>query len=133
MTPTATSIADCVLPQATCTRAVEYATWSGANQAGAFATPSNIFGGSWSSGRNAFSVGASSNGGPSNTLDATTPWGQTYGTTVGNTYSSFRAGANAQTSNPTTLTFSTPCSPVNQCGFALGDVDSESVQITAIG
>lgn len=133
MTPTATSIADCVLPPVTCSSAVQYATWSGSGNSGAFATPSNIFGGTWTSGRPSAGVNQASSGGSSNTLNETTPWGQTYGTTVGNTYFSFYAVTTSPVANPTTLTFTTPCSPTNQCGFALGDVDSESIQITAIG
>ena len=31
------------------------------------------------------------------------------------------------------LSFTTPAGPANQFGFALGDIDSESVQITAVG
>lgn len=63
------------------------------------------------------------------TLTGSSPFGQAYGTSSGKTYLSngLSAGKNSST---TTLTFSA-ATPVGTWGFALGDVDAESVTVTA--
>ena len=63
------------------------------------------------------------------TLTGSSPFGQVYGTSSGKTYlsSGLAAGKNSST---TTLTFNA-ATPVGTWGFALGDIDAESVTVTA--
>ena len=63
------------------------------------------------------------------TLTGSSPFGQVYGTSSGKTYLSNGLAAGKNTST-TTLTFSA-ATPVGTWGFALGDIDAESVTVTA--
>lgn len=130
-TPVATSLADCVLPSTPpCANTVEYGTFAQASSTSASVStaPTNIFAATGSSAQATFAGAATSD-----VLGASTPWGQTYGSSAGKTYMSTYAGAGAGAQKTATYTFSTPCSPANQCGWALGDVDAESVSLSAIG
>lgn len=125
-TPTATSLADCTTPTPPCAAAVEYASYTNAGTTGTVATPSPIFAGAFTSQRTV--------GGPytSAVLGASTPWGAVYGSSAGQQYISPDSPNNSGSSS-TTFTFSPAASPANQFGFTLGDVDAESVTISAIG
>ena len=64
------------------------------------------------------------------TLTGSTPFGQAFGTSSGQQYASIGATGSNTGPSSTTLTFASP-TPASGWGIALGDVDAESVQITA--
>lgn len=69
--------------------------------------------------------------GASTFLGPATPFGAAFGSSQAQPYLNVRTAASNQPST-TTITFSVP-TPSSGWGFALGDVDSEQVQITATG
>lgn len=66
------------------------------------------------------------------TLTGSTPFGAQYGTSSGKTYLSIGLTISAAEPASTTLTFAS-ATPTAGWSFALGDVDAESVAISAIG
>ncbi|TPW71784.1 carboxypeptidase-like regulatory domain-containing protein [Schumannella sp. 10F1B-5-1] len=63
------------------------------------------------------------------TMSATTPPGQVYGTSAGSTYLSV-SPVSASVPSSTTITFAAP-TPPEFWSFVFGDIDSESVQVSA--
>ena len=124
--PVATSIADCSVPAPPCSTASRYASYTNAGTTGTVATAPNVFAGTYTSQRSV--------GGPftSATLGASTPWGGVYGSSAGKQYISPNSPTTSGSSS-TVFNFSPAASPANQFGFALGDVDAESITISAIG
>ncbi len=69
--------------------------------------------------------------GASTWLSAATPFGTQFATSQNQKYFNF-SPTTGQATSATTITFASP-TPITGWGFALGDVDAESIGITAIG
>ncbi len=113
-------------PAPPCSTASQYASYTTDGTTGTVATERNVFAGTYTSQRSV--------GGPftSATLGASTPWGSVYGSSAGKQYISPNSPTTSGSSS-TSFVFSPAASPANQFGFALGDVDAESITISAIG
>ena len=101
-----------------------YAEWDLDNGQGTVTVPGSLTG--------AFATDASSVTTPAGAgtyLGAGTPFGQDFGSSRGHAYVVIRPATGGKPST-TTITFATPAS---NWGFALGDVDAETVQVSATG
>lgn len=108
-----------------------YATWTSAGSPGAFSGTVGIAVGGFPAATFAStqrSVGTAT----SATLGAATPFGAVYGSSSGRQYGSFGTSTGNMSAQSTTITFATP-TPAAGWGLALGDIDAESVRISATG
>ena len=77
------------------------------------------------------SLSPSTPGGTTTWLSASTPFGAQFASSKNQKYFSF-SPTTGQAPSTTTITFATP-TPANGWGFALGDVDAESIGVSATG
>jgi hypothetical protein len=110
-----------------------YAAWSVGGGSGAFTGAMAIgltgFPGATFTSDATGATGVEINSGASTYLPASSPWGAVFGSSQDQQHASVRY-ATGQTPSTTTFTFDSP-TPGTGWGFALGDIDADTVRITA--
>ena len=130
---TSLATAACLLLRAGTAQAAttaEYANWSQAGSSGAWTGTTTLSAagfpvGALTSTSSALTIPT----GASAFLSSDTPFGAVFGDSTGHPYANIGT-ATSQASSTTTITFATP-TPAAGWGFAVGDIDADTVQIAA--